>query len=131
MTDTLFTIHRVSGYAVFVLVLVVSFAAFNRARNAQEFEPGLFSVTAILVDIQVLLGLALYGSGQYWEGDAPLVQYVHPAVMLAALAAAHIGLGRARREQMAADAHRLVGRWFIAAVVLLAAGIGVATVGGR
>lgn len=127
MTDTLFTIHRISGYVVFVIVLIAAFAAFNRARNAQAFEAAVFSVTAVLLDIQVLLGIALYGSGQYWEGDAPLIQYVHPIVMLVALAAAHVGLGRARREQMAADAHRLVGRWFVIATVLVAAGIGLAS----
>lgn len=127
MTDTLFTIHRVSGYVVFLIVVVAAFAAFNRARNAQAFEARVFSVTAVLVDLQVLLGIALYGSGKYWEGDSPLVQYVHPVLMLAALVAAHIGLARARREQMAADAHRLVGRWFVIATVLLAAGIGVAS----
>lgn len=127
MTDTLFTIHRISGYVVFVVVLIAAFAAFNRARNAQAFEAAVFSVTAVLLDIQVLLGIALYGSGQYWEGDAPLIQYVHPIVMLVALVAAHVGLGRARREQMAADAHRLVGRWFVIATVLVAAGIGLAS----
>lgn len=127
MTDTLFTIHRISGYVVFVVVVIAAFAAFNRARNAQAFEAAVFSVTAVLLDIQVLLGIALYGSGQYWEGDAPLIQYVHPIVMLVALVAAHVGLGRARREQMAADAHRLVGRWFVIATVLVAAGIGLAS----
>ena len=127
MTDTLFTIHRISGYVVFVIVLIAAFAAFNRARNAQAFEAAVFSVTAVLLDIQVLLGIALYGSGQYWEGDAPFIQYVHPVVMLIALVAAHVGLARARREQMAAAAHRLVGRWFVIATVLVAAGIGLAS----
>lgn len=127
MTDTLFTVHRISGYVVFLIVVLAALAAYNRARNAQAFEATVFSVTAVLVDIQVLIGIALYGSGQYWEVDAPLVQYVHPLVMLAGLAAAHIGLGRARREQMAADAHRLVGRWFVIAAVILAVGIGVAS----
>lgn len=127
MTETLFTIHRWSGYVVFLVVVVAAFAAFNRARNAQAFEATLFSATAVLVDIQVLLGLALYGAGKYWEVDAPLVAYVHPLVMIAALATAHIGLARARREQMAADAHRLVGRWFVIAIVLLVVGIGVAS----
>lgn len=128
MTDTLFTIHRVSGYVVFLIVVVVAFAAFNRARNAQAFEAPIFSATAALVDLQVLLGIALYGSGKYWEVEEPLVQYIHPVVMLAALVAVHIGLARARREQMAADAHRLLGRRFVIAIVLLALGIGVASV---
>lgn len=127
MTETLFTIHRWSGYAVFLVVVVVAFAAFNRARNAQAFEATLFSVTAALVDIQVLLGIALYGAGKYWEADAPLVVYVHPLVMIAALGAVHLGLARARREQMAADAHRTVGRRFVVAIVLLVIGIGVAS----
>ena len=127
MTETLLTIHRWSGYVVFLVVVAAAFAAFNRARNAQAFEAPVFSVTAVLVDIQVLLGLALYGTGQYWEVDAPLVAYVHPLVMLGALVSAHIGLARARREQMAAEAHRLVGRWFVIAIVLLVIGIGVAS----
>lgn len=127
MTEMLFTIHRWSGYLVFLVVVIAAFAAFNRARNAQAFEATVFTVTAALVDIQVLLGLALYGAGKYWEVDAPLVVYVHPLVMIAALAAVHLGLARARREQMAADAHRLVGRWFMIATVLLVIGIGVAS----
>lgn len=127
MTETLVSIHRWSGYVVFLVVLVAVVIAFNRAKNAQEFEAGAFSVTAILLDVQVTLGLILYGVGQYWSGDAPLVQYVHPVVMLAALGVAHAGLGGARKEQMAVDAHRKVGRMFAIATALLVVGIGVAS----
>ncbi len=127
MTATLVTIHQYVGYAVFLVVLAVVFMAFNRAKNAQEFSAAPFSVAAVLLDIQVTLGLIVYGVGQYWSGDAPLIQYVHPLVMLAALGVAHVGLARARREQMAVDAHRKVGRMFAVATVLVVVGIGLAS----
>lgn len=127
MQTTLATIHEFTGYAVFLVVLGVVFAAFNRARNAQEFAATPFSIAAVLLDLQVLLGIATYGTGRYWEVDEPLIQFVHPIIMLVALGVAHAGLGRARREQMAADAHRLVGRMFSVALVLILAGIGVAS----
>jgi putative copper export protein len=120
-------IHGWTGYVVFVVVIAVAVMAFNRAKNAQEFEDTPFKVAAILLDLQVLLGLVVYGVGQYWSGDEPLIQYVHPVVMLLALGLAHAGLGGARKEQMAADAHRKVGRMLLIAVVLLIAGIGVAS----
>jgi hypothetical protein len=41
-------------------------------------------------------------------GDA-LVAYVHPVLGIAALGAGQALLARARRTQMAADAHRLAG----------------------
>lgn len=127
MATTLATIHEFTGYAVSVVVLAAVFAAFNRAKNAQEFSATPFSVTTVLLDLQVLLGIAVYGAGRYWEGDEPLIQFVHPVIMLLALGVAHAGLGRGRREQMAADAHRKVGRSFVAAIVLIVAGIGVAS----
>lgn len=120
-------IHGWTGYVVFVVVIAAAVMAFNRAKNAQEFEDTPFKVAVILLDLQVALGLVVYGVGQYWNGDAPLIQYVHPVIMLLALGLAHAGLGGARKEQMAADAHRKVGRMLLVAVVLLIAGIGVAS----
>lgn len=124
--ETLLTIHRWYGYVLFLLVLLVAAMAFNRGRNAQEFSATPFSVTMVLIDIQVLLGAVYYVAQQAWEAG-PMVAYVHPALMVAALGVGHAGLGRARREQMVQDAHRKVGRAMVLVVLLVGAGIGVAT----
>ncbi|MDX1659123.1 MAG: hypothetical protein R3343_09920 [Nitriliruptorales bacterium] len=125
--DALLEVHRWAGYAVFLLVLWAAATAFRRGRNAQEFSPTPFVVTSVLLDIQVVLGIVLYGTEQYWEHPEPLIAYVHPAIMLLALVAAHLGVRSGRNEQMVQDAHRKVGRAMVGVLVLLAAGIGVAS----
>lgn len=126
MTDLLRDIHPWVGYVAFAVVVVSALAAFNRGRNAQEFTTGLFSAAVVLLDLQVTLGIVLYVLVEGWDATGDLA-YAHPALMLLGLVVAHVGLGRARREQMVADAHRTVGRAFVAAAVLIAVGIGLAT----
>lgn len=128
MTDTLFEIHRGLGYLTFVVVLVAAVLAFNRAKNGQEFSDGIPKLAVILIDIQLLIGVVFYVIDEQWERE-PVVAIVHPLLMLLAVAIAHVGLARARREQMALDAHRTVGRALAVAMVLVLVGIGlVATV---
>jgi heme A synthase len=126
--ETLFLVHRWLGYGVFLLLVAVAVVAFNRAKNGQEFSATPFSSSMVLVDIQVVIGLIFFTLAGAWEFD-PAVAYVHPAVMLAALGVGHAGVGRARREQMAADAYRKVGRMLVIATVLLLIGIGIVSGG--
>jgi hypothetical protein len=74
----------------------------------------------------VVLGLVLYGVSGAWE-TGPLIAYVHPVLAIAALGAGQALVGRARRTQMAADAHRLAGRGLLVALVLVIAAIGVSS----
>lgn len=124
--DALVAVHPWVGYAVTVVVLVVAAVAFSRARDSREFSTGPFSLAAVLIDIQVLLGIAVYGGTQAWE-SGPLMAYVHPVLALLALVVAHVGLRRARGEQMVAAAHRTVGKALVASLVLLLAAVGTAT----
>ncbi len=126
MLDTLLQIHTYTGYAVSVVVLVVAFVAFGRAKNAQEFSAGTYRVAYLLLTLQVVVGLVLYGIGGYWDA-APLIAYVHPVVGIVALGAGQAMLGRARKTQMAVDAHKLAGRGLIVTLVLILASIGVAS----
>ena len=123
MTETLFEIHKWVGYVAFLVVLVASVMAFNRAKNGQEFSDGMPKAAVILLDIQVLVGVIFYVLGEQWDAE-PIVAFIHPLVNVAAVGLAHAGLGRARREQMALDAHRTVGRAFAVAMLLLLVGIG-------
>lgn len=126
MTDLLFTVHQALGYLVSVVVLATAVTAFGRAKNAQEFTSGLYRAAFGLLTLQVVFGILLYGLDGYWNA-APMLAYVHPILGVAALGAGQAMLGRARKTQMAADAHRLAGRGLVVALVLILAAIGVAS----
>lgn len=127
MLETLLLVHTYTGYAVSVVVLIVAFLAFSRAKNAQEFTPGPYRLAYALLVLQIVLGIALYALDGYWEA-APLIAYVHPVLAIAALGAGQALLGRARKTQMAVDAHRTAGRGLVISLVLILAAIGVASV---
>lgn len=127
MTELLLTVHPWLGYAVSALVLVASLAAFKRAKDGVEFRSGIYRAAYLLLSVQVVLGILLYGLGGYWDA-APLIAYVHPVLGILALGAGQALLGRARKTQMAADAHRLAGRGLLLALLLVIISIGVASV---
>lgn len=127
MTETLLTIHTWVGYLVSIVILVAAVTAFRHARNSRAFTKGPFSGAMVLLDIQVLLGLVLYGIGGYWDA-APLIAYVHPLLAVGALGVGHALVGRGAKEQMAAAAHRTAGKGLLIAFVLVLAAIGVASV---
>jgi hypothetical protein len=129
--ELLTTIHQYVGYAIVLVVLVVAGMGFGRAKDAREFTAGPYSLAAVLLDIQVLAGLIVYAVGSYWEHPSPLVAYVHPALALLALGTVHMGLKRARRQQMAVDGHRGAARALVLALVLIVAAIGAVSVGLR
>jgi hypothetical protein len=122
--DVLFQVHRALGYGISVLVLIAAFVAFGRAKNGQEFTSGLYRGVFGLLSLHVLLGIVLYVVLGSWD-TVPLVAYVHPALGVVALGAGQALLGRARRLQMAADAHRAAGRALIVTLVLVLGAIGV------
>jgi hypothetical protein len=120
--------HQYLGYLVFLLFVAAIVVATQRAKNGREYEPGIFALTALVVSVQLLFGILVYGAGQWWESDQPLVAYAHPLLMVAAVGLTHAGVARARREQMAVDAYLTARRFMIIAAVVLTAGIGVASV---
>jgi hypothetical protein len=124
--DVLFTVHRLLGYGLSVLVLVAALVAFGRAKNGQEFTAGLYRGVLGLLALHIVLGIILYGTRQSWD-SVPLIAYVHPVVGILALGAGQAMVGRARRTQMAADAHRLAGRGLVVTLVLVLGAIGVAS----
>lgn len=126
MTEFLQAVHPWLGYAVFLVVLVVTFMGFGRAKDAREFTAGPYALGMVLLDIQVMLGILLYVVGSYWD-QHPEIAYIHPALALLALAVGHALLGRARGVQMAADAHRTAARGLLFAAVLVLLSIGVAS----
>ena len=126
MTALLVDVHQWLGYIVSVVVLGTALLAFRKAKEAAEFRPGPYAMAMVLLDIHVTLGIVLYALGQYWNAR-PEIAYVHPVLAVAALGVGHALLSRARKTQMAVDAHRTAGRGLVLALLLIFAAIGVAS----
>jgi len=122
--ETLQTVHEWTGYLVALVILVAAFIAFGRAKDAREFEPGLFRAAFGLLALQVVLGLVLYGVAGAWDAE-PMIAYVHPTLAILAIGVGQMLLGKARKTQMAVDAHRLAGRGLVISFVLVVAAVGV------
>lgn len=121
MNDVLQLIHTNLGYLVFAVVLVATVLAF-RGGTVEAPVSRFTSLTMVLLDIHVTIGVVLYVVGDWWGADL-LVAVVHPVLALGALAVGHIGLGRARRERN--PRHAATG--LLGALVLVTAAIGVAS----
>jgi|LFIK01.1.fsa_nt_gi heme A synthase len=119
MGDALQLIHTNVGYLVFLVLLVATLLAFRTAEGAPPVSR-LTSLTMVLLDIHVTVGIIFYVVGEWW-GASFLVAVAHPVLALAALGAGHVGIGRARRE----NNPRLAATGLAAALVLVTAAIGV------
>ena len=119
-------VHPWIGYVTSVVLLVTALVAFKRAKDAREFNAGVFSAALGLLEFQFLLGIVLYAIGRYWEA-APELAYIHPALALLAVGLGRSMLGRAKKTQMAVEAHRKAGRALIFALVFTLLAVGVAS----
>jgi hypothetical protein len=126
VTAMLADVHPWLGYLVSVVVLGAAMIAFRSAKDASEFRPGPYSLAMVLLDIHVTLGIVLYAVGGYWDAR-PEIAYLHPVLALAALGVGHALLARAKRTQMAVEAHRTAGRGLLLALLLILVSIGVAS----
>jgi heme A synthase len=122
MADALQLIHTNAGYLIYVVLLVATFLAFRTVDGAAPVSR-FSSITMVLLDIHVTLGIVLYLIGG-WYGADFLMAVAHPVLAIAALGAGHVGLGRARRESNPRNA----AKGLAAALVLVTAAIGVASV---
>ena len=74
------------------------------------------------LDIQLVLGLLVYGIGQHWASGA-FIAYIHPAVMIVAIAIAHIFSVRARRAATPVAKHRTLAIGLFLTLFLVTAAI--------
>lgn len=122
MGEGLQLIHTNSGYVVYLVLLVATFLAFRTTDRSAPVSR-LTSLTMVLLDIHVSVGIVFYVIGG-WYSASLLVAVVHPLLALGALAAGHVGIGRARRENNS----RLAATGMAAALLLVTAAIGVVSV---
>lgn len=126
MTDVLSTTHEWLSYAASIVVLAAALIASRNAKDASEFRPGLYVGAMVLIDVVVTLGIILYVLREAWY-YRPEIAYLHPALAIAALAVGHVFVGRAKRTQLAVEAHGAARRGLLLALLGVLAAIGVAS----
>ena len=75
------------------------------------------------IDIQALLGIIVWLGERRWDGSNPFLSFIHPLVMLVALAVAHAGSARLRRESEPAARYRWLTLSVVVVLVLVTAAI--------
>lgn len=121
--DFFITAHAWWQYAALLAVVVSLVFAFRGAMMDATAEM-VYRITAIVVDIQVALGLIVWLSNSGWNmGFAQ--GWLHPILGLAAVGVLHAFIGRARKGHPEV-ANRTVRTGLLIVVVLVVAAIGVA-----
>lgn len=120
--DLLVDIHSVLRWLVLLDVVVAAGYGLVVGRRADEWNALLYSLTVMVIDIQVTLGIVLYLFNQGWD-QGFFIAVLHPLFMLAALAVAHIGMSRARSAETAPGAYRTISVALVVSLVLIVLGI--------
>lgn len=121
MEELLVSVHGHLRWPVLVVLLGGGTVALLQAPRAVAFRRPPFSVAVGVVDLQVLLGLAVYALGAGWR-EGPFIAAVHPVTMVLAAVVAHVGVIRGAREE-GERAHQIVGAAFLAALGLVILGV--------
>ncbi len=114
--STLVTVHSLYRWVVLGALLLAATYGFIRFAQRRGWDAGSdrpFALTAVLFDLQLALGIVVWIGRRTWEGGVYFLA-IHPGVMLAGLAVAHVAVARARRRGARAS-------YLIAAVGLLVA----------
>ncbi len=125
---THFVLQAHSGWRYLViLVVVIAIAKFLlglfTGGRWTKFDQTLGTITPIMFDIQVLLGLVLWIMGQYWSSGDATKAWEHPVTMLLAVAAAHIAWVRTKAATGDKSKFQNAGYGFLIAGLLLAVGV--------
>ena len=100
MIEALVSVHSLLRWLVLlgaVAALAVALAGWLGSGPSDRQARQVALVYAIVLDIQVLLGIVIYALEQRWAGGGRQFQFEHPILMLLALAVAHVAFARARR----------------------------------
>jgi hypothetical protein len=123
--DVLIGLHSLWRWVV-LLVVTVAFVrgliGWLRGGAWTGNDRLLALVATIALDIQLLLGLAVYGGGSHWESGTFLA-YIHPLVMIIAIVVAHTTTILIRRTEPASAKFRTLTIGLFVALFLITAAI--------
>lgn len=119
--DVLVTVHSWVRWLVLLALLAGTILGIYRYRARVAFEPSLFQLAVMTVDIQVAIGIVIWIVDDGWS-ETFFFKVLHPAFMLVALAVAHIGLAVAKRRNDARS-NLVAGGASLVALLLIVMGI--------
>mgnify|MGYP001817435206 CR=1 FL=1 len=119
--ETLVTVHSWLRWLVLLALLGGAVVGVYRYRARAEFEPSLFQLAVMTVDIQVAIGIVIWIVDDGWS-ETFFFKVLHPAFMLVALAVAHMGLVVAKRRNDERS-YLLAGGSSLLALLLIVMGI--------
>lgn len=108
---------------VIVVALVRGIMGWVRGGPWTSSDRTLALLTTTAIDIQIVLGLLLYGIGRYWTDPRSFIAYIHPLVMIIALAVVHITSARVKRLDSPIARHRTFAIGLIVTLFLITAAI--------
>jgi hypothetical protein len=123
--DVLNGLHSLWRWVVLLVVtvaLVRGLIGWLRGGEWTGNDRLLALATIITLDIQLVLGLLLYGIGSYWEAGN-FVAYIHPLVMIIAIIVAHTTTIMIRRTEPASAKFRTLTIGLFIALFLITAAI--------
>ena len=123
--QTLVGLHSLWRWVVLLVVLVAlvrGLVGWLRGGAWTDLDRRLTLAAVTAIDIQVLLGVIVWIAGRRWNGTL-FLGLIHPLVMLVAVAIAHVGSARLRRESEPAARHRWLALSLLAVLVLVTAAI--------
>ena len=125
----LVTFHSFWRYAVLiaaVIALVVAFGGWLGPLHLRTLLQPVVrragSLYIIALDLQALIGIVIW-LGKGWYGTSGFYRAEHPATMILAVIAAHVGMVLAKRSPLPQRAARAVALGVAVSLVLVVAGL--------
>ncbi len=127
MTTILRTLHAEYLWPTLLVVAALYAVALIRGL-VQHSEYGTLPklgglVLLILMDLQLLAGLALYGVQQRWSGADVLRSYEHPFQMIVAVVVFHVGYRQVKNTRDHRKKLRNALIWMVTALLILGLGL--------
>lgn len=125
MQTTLIGLHSFWRWVVLLAVTIAFVRAligWLRGGSWTKNDRILALIAVSALDIQLLLGLAVYGGGNHWNSGTFLA-YIHPVVMILAIVIAHVTNTLVRRAEPANAKFRTLAIGLFVAIFLITAAI--------
>ena len=125
MQSTFVNLHSFWRWIVLLAVtvaLVRGIIGWLRGGSWSKNDRILMLVAITTLDIQLLLGLAVYGGGNHWNSSS-FIAYIHPLVMIIAIVVAHATSIMIRRTEPANNKFRTLAIGLFVALFLITAAI--------
>ena len=124
-----FLLHAHSGWRHLVMligVIAIVKGVVGLARKSSEWTKAdriIALLFPIFLDVQVLLGMLLWGFGPWKSGGPAAIRWEHPVTMLIALAVAHVGLRRVKGGESCGCKHKHVVAWYLVSMLIIILGV--------